>query len=182
MAFEYDLIRFLQANASPNWISFFQTVTLLGSYLGLLVTFIIVFAKNRKYSFALLLTFAVGSVLNHILKSIVARARPFDVYLDIINFGGEDGFSFPSGHSLCAGIYATFLFFTLIKSTKNKWTIFLGGTTIFLTAMLVILSRMVLGVHFLTDVLTGFILGVLFALIGIWVSNIIEKYFKKYKK
>ena len=141
MTFEYEIIKFLQTNATPNWISFFQVVTMLGSYLGFFLTFIIVFLKNRKLSIALALTFAVGAVFNHFLKALIGRSRPFDKYLDIVNYGNEDGFSFPSGHSVCAGIFATYLFYTILKSSKNKLTIALGGVALSLTAILIAFSR-----------------------------------------
>lgn len=182
MGFEYDIIRFLQTNATTGWITFFQAVTMLGSYLGFLITFIIVFAKNKKLSLVLAITFAVGSVINHFLKAIVGRARPFDTYSDIINYGNEDGLSFPSGHSLCAGMFATFLFYTLLKSTKNKWTITLGVVSLTLLTLLIAMSRMVLGVHYLTDTIMGIFLGILFAFMGILLYNGIVKNTNKRNK
>ena len=181
MGFEYDIIKFLQANATSQWISFFQTITMLGSFLGFFITFILVFIKNKKLSIALAVTFVVASVFNHFLKAIVSRARPFDTYTDIINYGNEDGFSFPSGHSLCAGMFATFLFYTLMNCTKNKWTIILGGLSLSLLTILIALSRMVLGVHYLTDTIIGIFMGILFAIIGILLYNTLSKKVKKRK-
>lgn len=181
MEFEYEILKFLQTNATTFWISFFQVVTLLGSFLGFFITFILVFIKNRKLALVLTATFIIASVFNHILKSLIMRSRPFDTYSDIINYGNEDGYSFPSGHSLCAGIFATFLFWTLIKSSKNKWTITLGGLTLALLTFLIAFSRMVLGVHYLTDTIAGIFLGILFAIIGILLYNMIDKKWKKRK-
>lgn len=178
MGFEYDLIKFFQADISPTWISFFQTITLLGSFLGFAITFIIVFIKNKKLAVALAITFVVASIFNHFLKMIVARARPFDTYGDIVNYGNEDGLSFPSGHSLCAGIFATYLIYTLFCSSKNKWTISLGVVSITLVVMLIGLSRMVLGVHYLTDIIAGIFFGVTFAFLGILLYNILVKKWK----
>ncbi len=171
MKFEYDIITFFQANATPGWLAFFQTVTLLGSYLGLLITFIIVFLKNKKLTIPLVLVFIVGSAINFGLKHIIARSRPFDTYSDIVNYGNEDGYSMPSGHSLCAGIFTTFLIYTLFISAKSKWTLGLGTFTIILFPLLVALSRMVLGVHYFTDTLMGLCLGSLFAIISILIFN-----------
>lgn len=179
MSFEYEIIKFLQANATPNWITFFQIATMLGSYLGFFITFIIVFSKNKKLTIALTLTFILASAINHVLKAIVQRDRPFDTYDDIINYGNEEGYSFPSGHSLCIGIFVTFLFYVLINSTKNKWTISLGAVSLLLVAMLVALSRMVLGVHYLFDTIIGLFLGILFAFIGILLYNTIVKKIKE---
>ena len=183
MDFEYDIIKFLQANATTGWITFFQIVTLFGSYLGLAITFIIVFIKNKKLSLALVATFAVAGVINHFIKALIGRARPFDTYNDIINYGNEDGFSLPSGHSLCAGIFATFLVYTLFKTTKNKLDRTLGSLALGSLMLLIAFSRMVLGVHYLTDIIAGTILGILFAIVGIIVYNVVMKWmYKKFPK
>ncbi len=177
MEFESDIIRFLQTNASTGWITFFQIVTLLGSYLGLFVTFIIVFVRDKKLSVALLATFAIASVINHFLKALIGRARPFDTYEDIANYGGEDGLSMPSGHSVCAGIFATFLVYNLFKTSKDALTRTLGTTAYGSIMVLIAFSRMVLGVHYLTDIIVGMILGITFAIVGIIVYNVCMKKF-----
>lgn len=179
MEFESDIIRFLQANATTGWITFFQIVTLFGSFLGLFLSFALIFVRNKKLAFFLLLTFATASVINHILKAIIGRPRPFDANEGIFNYGNEDGFSFPSGHSLCSGIFATFLVYHLFQTTKNGWTRALGTIAYSMFAMLIAFSRMVLGVHYLTDVIAGIILGIIFAIAGIFVYNVVMKIWNK---
>ncbi|MBO5021941.1 MAG: phosphatase PAP2 family protein [Clostridia bacterium] len=177
MQIEADIIRFLQSNASTGWITLFQIITYLGSYLGLFITFVIIFSRNKKLSLALVVTFAISAVANHMLKAIIGRARPFDTYNDIANYGGEDGFSMPSGHSVCAGVFATFLVYNLFQTTKNRWTRALG-TTAYASLMAVVgFSRMVLGVHYISDVALGITLGIIFAIAGIIVYNVIVKKF-----
>ncbi len=175
MKFEHDIIVFFQSNATTGWLTFFQIVTWLGSYLGLLLTFLFVFMKNKKLSIALVLVFCIGSVLNFALKHIIARPRPFESYNDIINYGNEDGYSMPSGHSLCVGMFATYLIYTLFISTKSNWTKGLGTFTILLLPLVVAISRMFLGVHYFTDTLFGIALGTVFAVISIIVFNYITK-------
>lgn len=182
MKFESDIIRFLQTNATAGWINFFQAITLLGSFLGLIITLIILLKQNRHLCIPLLITFAVASVINHVLKAIIARSRPFDVYGDIINYAGEDGYSMPSGHSLCAGIFGTYLVYSLFKINKDKLTRILGTIFYSLMTVLIMFSRMVLGVHYISDVIAGAILGIMFAFISIIVYNVvIKKWLDKYK-
>ena len=182
MEFEYDIIKFFQSNATPGWLTFFQCVTMLGSFLGFFITLIIIVIKNRKQTISLIVAFALGSLINHILKALIRRSRPFDSYVDIINYDSESGFSMPSGHSLCAGIFATYLIYTLFISTRDKWARVTGTVAISLFPCLVILSRMFLGAHYLTDTIAGLALGVIFAIITIVVNNIIIKKFNLYKK
>ena len=175
MKFESDIIRFLQTNATTGWISFFQIVTLFGSFLGLAIVSVVIFVKNKKLCIALLITFTVASIINHFLKAIIGRIRPFDAYTDIINYGNEDGYSMPSGHSLCAGIYATFLVYTLFKYNKNTWTRILGTLAYGSLTFLIVFSRMVLGVHYISDIIAGLSLGIIFAIFAIIVYNVVMK-------
>ncbi len=167
--FETNLIEFLQTNASIGWISLFQFITMLGSYLGFIIVFAILFIKQRKLSYVFAVTFVVASVFNQLLKLIIARDRPFVNNPQILNYGGESGYSMPSGHSLCGGLFATFLFYNILTTSKYKTTKILGGIFCVLFPFLIAYSRMVLGVHYLSDTLVGIALGVIFAVLGIYL-------------
>ena len=169
MITEANIIRFLQTNASIGWISFFQFVTLFGSYLGLIIFFAIIFFRDKKLSVVFVVTFVVASVFNQLLKQIIMRDRPFVTYPDIENYGGADGYSMPSGHSVCGGLYATFLFYTILKTSRRKSTKVLCGIFCTLFPLLTAYSRMVLGVHYLSDTLVGIAVGVIFALLAIFL-------------
>ena len=173
MEFERTIIKFLQLNATTGWISFFQAVTLLGSYLGFAICFIILFPKSKGLLISMTAAFVLGSLFNHLLKSIIARPRPFDAYDDIKNYGDESGYSMPSGHSLCAAIFASHLIVYIHLLTKNKWTRVLGTLAISLVACLVAFSRMVLGVHYLTDTLVGLGMGVFISIIAIIGTTVV---------
>ncbi|MBQ8444530.1 MAG: phosphatase PAP2 family protein [Clostridia bacterium] len=179
MEFEADIIRFLQTNASAGWINFFQIVTMLGSYLGFIISFIIIFVKNKRLGVVFALTFAVGSVGNYLLKHIIQRDRPFVTYEDIHNYGNEDGYGMPSGHSVCAGLFATFLIYLLFTQTQNKWTRLAGAVCLSLFPFLIAFSRMVLGVHYLSDTIIGIIIGIIVAILGICVYNMCRRKVEK---
>lgn len=88
------------------------------------------------------------------LKAVVARARPQPL-AGIL----ETGFSFPSGTATIAAALFGYLALMACKRTdrrSDRWTLM----TIFaLLTLAVGLSRMILSVHFLSDVVAGFILG-----------------------
>lgn len=180
MDFEVKLIEFLQANASVGWITFFQIVSMFGSYLGFFIVFVLLFIKKRKLSYAFAIAFIVASVINYILKQIIARDRPFVNNEVILNLDNESGFSMPSGHSMCAGLFATFLFYLIIKSSQKRMTKILGGIAVSLFPILIALSRMVLGAHYLSDTIVGIIIGIIFAIISIMLYNIVMKKNKYY--
>ena len=86
----------------------------------------------------------------HLIKEAVARPRPYQAYRTITNGGPSlRDYSFPSGHTTSAFTTATVLAYFLPA----------GAPLYYILAALVGLTRMVLGVHYPTDVLIGSIIG-----------------------
>lgn len=175
MKFEADIIKFLQLNMSPSWTMIFQIISLFGGFLGFFLTFLIIFLKKRSLSYAFFIAYLTSQILNKILKIIIARNRPFVDYVEIKNYGMENGYSFPSGHSLSAGLYSTFLIYLILNSNLNKTDKSISIISAVLFALSVMFSRMTLGVHYLSDVIAGLIFGISFAIISILLYNIIMK-------
>lgn len=91
-----------------------------------------------------------------ILKELLARPRPCDVLTDVITPIGCTGtFSFPSNHAL-NNFAAGFFFYKLFP--KLKWVLFI-------TASLVAISRVYLGLHYPSDIIGGALIGILFGYI-----------------
>ncbi len=88
--------------------------------------------------------------LYYVLKRGTRRQRPFDRCADIrACLRVPDAFSFPSGHTLHA-----FAFATLLSGLHPAW-----GPVLWALALLVGLARVVLGLHFPSDVLAGAFIG-----------------------
>ncbi len=181
MDFEIKIIEFLQSNTTTGWITFFKIITMFGSYLGFIITFLLLYRKNKRLSYFFIIVFLSASLFNSILKQIIARERPFVVNEKILNLDNESGFSMPSGHSMCAGLFATFLIYIILKSNSKKLTKFLEIFAIFVFVGMILLSRMVLGVHFLTDTLLGIFVGIMFAIFSIMLYNkMVKKIIQKH--
>ncbi|MGI6497801.1 MAG: phosphatase PAP2 family protein [Oscillospiraceae bacterium] len=106
---------------------------------------------------AVLLTFVSGEI---ILKSLVARPRPFweiDALVSLLPMQG--GFSFPSGHTASAFAAASVYF----RGAPNRWAKVLF---LFLAALMGF-SRLYVGVHYLSDVMAGAVLGFAWGLL-VW--------------
>jgi len=85
------------------------------------------------------------------MKGAVARPRPFIFMPDANIFSIDKSFSFPSNHAANA-----FMAATILSEFFGSWRVGL-----FFVAALVGYSRVYLGVHFLTDVVAGAIVGIL---------------------
>lgn len=154
--------------------NFFLSFTKLGSWQAILSLTIFVCIlfwvyKKRNLILPLLVTVLGSGILALIIKYLVDRVRPdtnFAVYL-------ENGPSFPSAHS--ALIFAFFGFFVYIvwKFFPNlSLTTKIISTIVFtLVIVLIGFSRIYLGVHFLSDVLAGYLVGLISVLVGIYISE-----------
>lgn len=169
MEFEAKIISFLQGGANEGFTAFFKAVSLFGSYVGLILVFGFIFFLNKRYSLIFLITYCVGVGLNYIMKTLIGRERPYVVYDYIQNFTSTFGNSMPSGHAVSSTIIAIFVCFFVWQVCKTKFIKIATAVSMAIFVGLVCLSRMYLGLHFLTDVIAGVIVGVLIAVIGILV-------------
>lgn len=102
------------------------------------------------------------------LKAIVRRPRPYVKYEDdLIPVTTERSFSFPSGHTSFAFSTATSL-----SLQYPKWYVI---TPAFLWATSIGFSRMYLGVHYPSDVLTGAVIGALAAYLSYQIQQRLQE-------
>ena len=114
----------------------------------------------------LLIFFTQGSyILTDVIKNFIGRERPCAYH----------SYSFPSGHALTSMCFYGIIIYLVNYYVRSQfWRITLSiffGFIIFMVA----LSRLWLGVHFLTDVIAGLFLGLFFANLYI----ILDKFFTR---
>ncbi|PKV62593.1 phosphatase PAP2 family protein [Pontibacter ramchanderi] len=156
-----------------EWLSqTFYALTQLGTReatfaVGGLAT--IVFLYNRRYTavLAFWLTMAGVGLSVQYGKKVISRDRPTEVA-----FYPERNFSFPSGHATTSmalwGILAYFGYRHLYRKRLRNAVVAAAGMLILLVGF----SRIYLGVHFLSDVLAGFLLGAMWVLLGISIVEV----------
>ena len=110
---------------------------------------------ERHHATWLVVTVFGGAALGFALKEIVGRARP--VLPDPVS--AAPGLSFPSGHALGASIGCCLLLLITLRFLSPR-----GRVAAVIAAALIVgavaLARVVLGVHFVSDVLAGITLGI----------------------
>jgi undecaprenyl-diphosphatase len=110
--------------------------------------------KNKGKVFLLILfSFGIAGISGDVLKEIFNRSRPFQVYPNELKYLSNPVTpSFPSGHA--TKITALVLPFLFFSAYKNRYQYFIKFI-LFLTALLVCFARILLGAHYLSDVLAG---------------------------
>lgn len=151
-------------------VEFFSWVTLLGSWQAILVgaifaTGIFVLFGRRKYILPFWIVLAGSMALSSVSKFAFARERPSSALF------AEYGFSFPSLHATIAVAFYGFLAYVLVREIHKRareWTIVIAAVLIIAA---IGLSRLFLGVHYVSDILIGYLSGLLMLGIGIALAE-----------
>ncbi len=150
--------------------TFFTWITLLGKaeIIAVVVTtsIAILFVWHKKYLIYPFLVSTLGSLsFTWLGKLAFQRARPeFAVYL-------ENSFSFPSGHATIAVAIYGFLGYLFVRSThdwSHKVNIFFATAVL---ALLLGFSRVYLGVHYISDIWSGYLVGAMWLIMGVTLSE-----------
>jgi undecaprenyl-diphosphatase len=155
---------------------FFSTITNVGNwYIAYAILLGISFLKGGtkgKIAAVLVIILILFSDQTgyHILKEMIQRLRPCNVLTDAITpLGCTGSYSFPSNHALNNFAAATF-YCRLYPGLK--WILFI-------TATLISISRVYLGLHYPSDILggavIGIILGYIFSILAIFINDRITK-------
>lgn len=165
---EFDKLAFSLFKIRTSLLTkIFLIITSLGSpYVLILLTLLSFLLKNKKLSFIITGNLALITIINQVLKFIVKRPRPSDLFLIV-----ETGYSFPSGHSMVSLSFYGLLIYFIYKYFKNKKLKIFLITLLSLIIVSIGISRVYLGVHFVSDVISGFLLSLSYLIIFIKVIN-----------
>lgn len=158
LAFDTVIRNDIYSLRSDGLTAFFRAVTYLGNWQTVtLISFLFLLIPWFRLTFGVPMSIAaiLATLIQKLLKASFHRARP-DPALHLITQGG---YSFPSGHSFTILIFYGMLIFLCRRYMKNKTAANLA--TVLLSCLILIIgfSRIYLGVHYPTDVLGGWALG-----------------------
>ena len=160
-----NIYTFFSTNKNDIITSIFRIITTFASsQMLIIITLALIFLlnTNHKRLFVIINTI-ISSAIIIISKNIFLRQRPF-IGQEILS-----SYSFPSGHSLIATTYYGFLIYILNSSSTKPKIKIIGNICLSSLIILICISRLVLNVHYLTDIIAGVILGLILLLILISV-------------
>ena len=176
MEFEIEIIKLLQSGRNGFLDVFFQVITWLGSVYMAALVFLLLIILRRKYYLWFAGAFVSAYGVAFLLKHTVKRIRPYIASSAIECIGQlENGYSFPSGHSVVITCIAIFIGFLLFKHFKKAWQKALVVVCSTLIVFVIVLSRLYLGVHYLTDTLAGVGIGAIFTTLTLIVWHFYKK-------
>ena len=171
LALDLSLGELLVSAREPGFVRAFSIVSFFASTLFVIgalcvICFWLWRARMRKYIVPLLVSLAGSTLMTFILKFAIHRSRP--------DFGAVSTFffSYPSGHATAAVALYGFLVYILwhkIQSWQHRiHVLFLGGGVVAFIGF----SRLYLGVHWLSDVVAGYLVGALWLFISIKLCQV----------
>lgn len=146
----------------------FKCLTWFGDRQGIGLAALVVLAwlwfKKRDYLGMAVLVFAValGNEASKWLKELFGRVRP-----DLEHIVAVKSLSFPSGHAMVGGILYMLTAYFVIKELKSAGARMMAAAAFALWILMIGLSRIVLQVHYPTDVAGGYAFA--FIWVYIWV-------------
>lgn len=155
IALDYVIIEAVQnlISAKWNWPYFITTMGNVSSYFAIYPIVLAYCYLKKDYSFFITLLIATlcSNILVEVFKHIFIRIRP-ENFMRIT----QGGYSFPSGHaSVSSATLWTLARIMKVETNRDKYLRYLAIGL----PLLIGLSRIILGVHWPTDIIAGFLLG-----------------------
>ncbi len=157
--FDAALSAALRKRLSYETLRFFSVITQLGDpefliALSTCVAVILLVLRRWTLAGAWIVATVSGGLLNHLLKAIFERTRPLHDH----GLASETSWSFPSGHASGSMLVYGLLGYMIVRHTSSAWHIPVALVSVALI-IFVGSSRVLLQVHYLSDVLAGYASG-----------------------
>lgn len=165
-AVDHRIINLFQELRTPAADRIMLGATYLGSGQGVAAVasaavLIAILLRRWREALMVVASLVAGTIFFSVVKLIIRRPRPalYDARIE------QGGFSFPSGHATMAAVLCATLAVILIQRVRSFWLRVLIVFCSIVAAVWIGLSRVYLGVHYPSDVLAGWAVGVFWALL-----------------
>ena len=178
--FDQDAFNFLALHVSNINTHVMEFFTFLGTHTFLipanivLISYFLFIKKHRWFSIRVPVIALSSVALMFFLKFLFHRDRPLVPLL-----AEAKGYSFPSGHAMMGLTFYGLIIFLVWHNVKDVWLKWLLTVLLVLLIISIGTSRVYLRVHYASDVLAGFSVGLMWLLFSLWLLNKIEIYSRK---
>ncbi len=156
-----DVFQYLTGTTSAQNPSLWKSITLLGGPLFVSVVTVISgiyfwLRRDRKDAFLYAASMLGGLLFVLVIKQVSGFDRPEYIYAT------ETSFSFPSGHTTLSTIFLILTGYVYMKNKKHHHRLIVLAVVV-CVSILIAVSRLMLGEHWLTDILGGYLLAVVWS-------------------
>lgn len=156
-----DILSALQSQSSPFLDQVASVLHLIGNdLLYVLLITLFYWGLNRQIGTRMLFALVTATVVNIVIKMIVQAPRPFEEYPHIIPLFEQDGYSFPSGHTMSLLVVWGYMAYAVRKTWLTVLTVLL--------VLLMGWSRVYGGVHYPADILGAIVFGLI--TLGLYIA------------
>ncbi len=135
-----------------------------------LVSLALVAARRYGLAFRVVFASGLGGLVVTGLKQLFSRDRPLDGVIEAA------GYSFPSGHAFASTVFYGMVVYLVFRLTDRLWARGLAVVLGLLVIVAVGLSRVYLNVHFLTDVVGGWLSGAAWLTASLLIVDAAERH------
>lgn len=178
--FDNKVTEFFVSRRTPFWTNYLVFVTNVGTRTGYFIVAgilaVIFFLLHRSWKFILqtIIVLLLASVSNVALKEVFNRARPTLEHMVTVYT-----LSYPSGHAMSAMGFYGFLIFLVVRYKMNFLLKILLTIILGVLILSIGISRIYLGVHYPSDVLAGFVGGLIWVAFCAIVFDVIDLWRKR---
>ena len=172
----------LKPHVTPARNRLMLFITFLGKHhflipANLILIIYFLFIAHQNWFTIRVVTIALSSlVLMLLLKNLFRRKRPLSPLLN-----AAKGLSFPSGHAIMAVTFYGLVFYIVWHEVSIDWIRLVICFLLLVLILWIGYTRIYLRVHYASDVLAGFIIGLLWLLISLGVLAGVEEYVREMK-
>ncbi|MCI8575253.1 MAG: phosphatase PAP2 family protein [Bacilli bacterium] len=165
---------FISKLITPKNTKIMKFLTFFGGTIGIALSlFVSYFFIKDNFDRGFITLGILGEVaLNNIIKIIIKRFRPTINPLVI-----ETGYSFPSGHTMSSTAFYSLLLFFIWKSSLSMTIKIIISIPCIIMIFSVLISRVYLGVHYISDVTAGLCLSLSYVLLITFFYTSLRNYF-----
>lgn len=174
-SYDKAISSYIWTHKSSLLTDYMIVVTEIGDVMGYVVTFGLLIAifwivfKHWKYIAQLGLVLILALSSNVLLKEIINRSRPLGEHMVTVKT-----LSYPSGHAMVSMAFYGFLIYLIAYFKINKVLKTCLITVLVILILSIGISRIYLGVHYPSDVLGGYIAGIMWMTFCILIFNLIK--------